>query len=157
MNRPFRIHPLDGSAFEPLFAMSDDELSRRNARRMIADEKPGYPCRVSLQDAEIGEEVMLLQYHHHTADSPYRASGPIYVRRSAATAVLAVDEIPAMLLHRLLSVRAYDADAMMVEAAVVDGKFLREAINAMFGKDTVAYLHIHNAKPGCYNCTVTRA
>ncbi len=125
-------------------------------RRMIADEKPGFPCRVSLADAEVGETVLLLPFVHHDVASPYRASGPIFVRRGAATAMPAVGEIPLMFRHRLLSVRAYDAGGMMVGAEVVKGSELEPSIGHLFARERVNYLHIHNASPGCYNCRVVR-
>ena len=62
-----------------------------------------------------------------------------------------------MFKHRLLSIRAYDSAAMMVGAEVVDGSELADAIQRLFGNESMSYLHIHNARPGCYNCTVVRA
>lgn len=153
----FQITALREEAFQHLFHQSDAELSAAGIRRMIVDTKPGFPCRVSLQDAEIGEEVILLAYQHHAPESPYRSSGPIFVRKNASTARLAVNEIPAMLIHRLLSVRAYDSNAMMVNAEVVEGKVLSGTIHKFFMDPSVDYIHIHNAKPGCFNCCVTRA
>ena len=69
----FIITALPEQDFECYFAMSGAELAGKLARRMVADEKPGYPCRVSLLDAEIGEEVLLVNYTHQLADSPFRA------------------------------------------------------------------------------------
>jgi len=156
MSNAFRITPLAAETFRPLMALDDDALTARGIRRTIADEKPGFPCRVSLEDAEPGERVLLLPFTHHDVDSPYRASGPIYVREAAVTAAPRVNEVPAMLLGRLLSVRAYDHRAMMVEADVVEGRSLDAVIARMFTNPEIAYLHVHNAKPGCFNCRVDR-
>jgi len=157
MNGLFQFIALPSEQFVSLFSQSDAELQAKGARRMIVDEKPGFPCRVSLADAEIGVTVLLLPFTHHDVSSPYRASGPIFVRSGARTANPAVGEIPAMFRHRLLSIRAYDAAAMMVGADVVKGIELDDAIRRFFAKESVSYLHIHNAKPGCYNCRVVRA
>lgn len=127
------------------------------ARRMTVDANPGFPCRVSLVDAEVGETVLLLPFVHHDVASPYRASGPIFIRQSAVTARLAPGEVPAMLRHRLLSLRAYDHDATMIGADVVEGAVLEDAISRLFSDERAAYLHVHNARPGCYNCSVLRA
>ena len=143
--------------FNPLFTLSDDELRTIGARRMVADKKPGYPCRVSLVDAEPGEEVLLVPFTHHDVVSPYRASGPIFVRVKAQTVKLRVDEIPTMLRSRLLSIRGYDAAAMMVATDVVNGTELEEHIWRLFSDKQVEYIHVHNARPGCYNCRVERA
>lgn len=156
MNRAFRFVALPAEQFAPLFGRSDAELEAIGIRRMIVDEKPGSPCRVSLADAEVGETVLLLPFVHHDVSSPYRASGPIFVRSGAATAQPAAGEIPLMFRHRLLSVRAYDGGAMMTGAAVVQGSELEDSIGRLFADDRVSYLHIHNASPGCYNCRVER-
>jgi limonene-1,2-epoxide hydrolase len=67
-----------------------------------------------------------------------------------------VDEIPALLRRRLLSVRAYDAAAMMIGTEVVRGAELEPVIRRMMRNEAVQYLHVHNAGPGCYNCRVVR-
>lgn len=156
MNASFRLLALPSEPFSTLFRQSDAELEAIGARRMIVDEKPGYPCRVSLADAEVGETVLLVPFTHHDVSSPYRASGPIFVREGATTANPRAGEIPTMFRHRLLSIRGYDADAMMVSAEVVDGTDLEDNILRLFADETVEYLHIHNARPGCYNCRVVR-
>jgi len=153
----FQLIALPSEQFGSLFSQSDAELQAIGVRRVIADEKPGFPCRVSLADAEVGETVLLLPFTHHDVSSPYRASGPIFVRSGVRTSSPAVGEIPAMFRHRLLSIRAYDASAMMVRAEVVNGSELEDAIRRLFADQSVSYLHIHNAKPGCYNCRVVRA
>jgi hypothetical protein len=157
MNGSFQFIALPSEQFESLFGQSDAELHAIGARRIIVDEKPGFPCRVSLADAEVGETVLLLPFTYHNVSSPYRASGPIFIRRGAKTAKPAVGEIPIMFRHRLLSIRAYDAAAMMIAAEVAEGSELDEAIRRLFANENASYLHIHNAKPGCYNCCVVRA
>jgi len=153
----FRITALPREPFAELFALSDAELAARGARRVVADAKPGYPCRVSLVDAEVGERLLLLPYMHQPTDTPYRSSGPIFVRESARQATPAVGEVPELLRHRLLSFRAYDTAGMMVAAEVAEGRELEAVVGRLFADGSAAYLHVHNAKPGCYNCRVDRA
>jgi hypothetical protein len=153
----FQLVALPHEQFESLFSRSEAELEAIGARQMIVDQKPGFPCRVSLADAEVGETVILLPFTHHDVSSPYRGGGPIFVRRGAKTAKPAVGEIPIMFRHRLLSIRAYDTGAMMVGAEVIQGSDLEDAIQRQFADERVSYLHIHNAQPGCYNCSVVRA
>jgi hypothetical protein len=157
MGGAFRLVALDAGQFAPLFARSDAELAAAGIRRSIVDGKPGYPCRVSLADAEVGETVILLSFTHHDVASPYRAAGPIFVRQGVATARPAVGEVPLMFRHRLLSLRGYDSQAMMIGTKVVQGAELEAAIEQLFAEPAVAYLHIHNAGPGCYNCSAVRA
>lgn len=157
MRSDFQFVALPGENFTHLFSMTDEELESRGARRMEVDDHPGFPCRVSLVDAPVGECVILTHFQHHDANSPYRSAGPIFVREVAQTATPRVNEIPLMFHHRLLSVRAYDEAAMMKAAKVVEGGALEEAIKNFFTDEAVSYLHIHNAAPGCFNCMVQRA
>jgi hypothetical protein len=157
MNTSFQLIALPYGQFASFFVKGDTELQAMGARRMIVDAKPGYPCRVSLADAEVGETVLLLPFTHHDVSSPYRASGPIFVRRGAKTANPEVNEIPVMFRHRILSIRGYDPAAMMIAAEVVNGNELEEAIQRLLANERITYLHIHNAGPGCYNCMVKRA
>jgi hypothetical protein len=152
----FIIKALDAGKFSAYFRMDEAALSKSAARKMIVDEKPGFPCRISLQDAEIGEEVILINYMHHDVDSPYRASGPVFIRNHVPTAVLEVNEIPLMLRHRLLSLRGYDNNGMMLNASVTEGKDLKDTLISFFKDDAIRYVHIHNARPGCYNCVAER-
>ena len=155
------MHPpparLPLASFQSLFSLSDAELSARNMCRVIADGKPAYPCRVSLQDAGEGERLLLLPHAHHVVDTPYRAYGPIYVREEAQQAAPEMAEVPELLRRRLLSLRAYDEDGMMMGADVLPGMEVEEGIEQLLAIPRTAYLHIHYAKPGCYACRVDRA
>lgn len=152
----FQLIGLPAEPFAPLFELSAEQLAARAARRVIAASSPGYPCRVSLADAEVGEELLLLPYEHQPTDSPYRASGPIYVRRNAQPRTLAPGEIPDAIRRRLLSVRAYDADHLMIGADVCEGAVVGAEILRQFSNPQVHYIHLHNARPGCFACRVER-
>jgi hypothetical protein len=153
----FQITGLRRATFAFLFALTDAELAARNAVRMVADKRPGFPCRVSLRDAEPGESVLLVNYEHLAVASPYRSRHAIFVRENAVDARLDVDEIPEALETRLLSVRAFDRAGMMIDADVMQGSELVPAISRMLDKSAVDYLHVHNAKPGCFAARVDRA
>jgi uncharacterized protein DUF1203 len=157
----FRISGLPVEPFVPFFGMSDDELLAHGARRVVAraeDAPLMPPCRVSLRDAEPGEVSILLHHPHHAAPaSPYRAGGPIFVRQGVHETASFINHVPAQQRRRLLSVRAYDADGIMVDADVLEGTDLEAAIARMFTRRDVAYLHAHNAKRGCYSCRIDRA
>jgi hypothetical protein len=152
----FQISGLPLAGFRPLFALTDAELAERNIVRRIADERPGFPCRVSLRDADPGERVLLLNYEHLSVASPYRSRHAIFVREQATEAQLKVNEVPEVLTIRLLSVRAFDTAGMLRTADVVAGKELVPLINRMLGDRDVAYLHVHNAKPGCFAARIDR-
>ncbi|MGZ5267977.1 MAG: DUF1203 domain-containing protein, partial [Caldimonas sp.] len=145
----FQLAGIDGSPFEPLFEMSDSQLREIGALRVTAAESPGYPCRVSLEDARVGDELLLLPYLHQPAASPYRASGPIYVRRGATRRTLPPGQVPPYVTSRLISVRGYDARHMIVAAGVCEGEGVAQEIERQFGDAKVSYIHLHNAKRGC--------
>ncbi len=153
----FRISALPLDSFAPLFELSDAELTARGMRRITAESKPGYPCRVSLVDAEVGERVLLLPYPHLPGPSPYAASGPVFAREAAREANLGVNEVPESIRTRLLSVRGYDREGIMVGSDVTEGRSLEGTVSRLFSDERVDYLHLHNARAGCYSCRVDRA
>ena len=153
----FQIHALPIEPFAADFPLGDEALRARGIRRLVADDRPAYPCRVSLQDAREGDRLLLMPYLHHDVDTPYRASGPIYVREGALRALPDIGDVPTLLRARLLSLRAYDARGMMLSADVLPGSKLESGIAQFFALEQCAYLHVHYAKPGCYACRIERA
>jgi hypothetical protein len=101
--------------------------------------------------------VLLLPFTHQDSRSPYRASGPIFVRRGQRQAARVVGSLPPYLTRRPLSVRAYDAADEMVDADVVAGSDAATLIERYLARDDVSYLHIHFARRGCFACRVDRA
>lgn len=152
----FQILALNNDQFSRLFGLDDEALEKQGIQRKVVDSNPGFPCRVSLQDAEVGETVLLMNYEHQPMPTPFRASHAIFVREFATEANLERNEIPAMFRHRVLSVRAFDATGMMIDADVVKGDRLEPLIERMFANESAKYLHIHNAKLGCYAALVER-
>jgi hypothetical protein len=154
----FRITGLKFAEFASFIALPEDQLPEHNARRVVADRAPGFPCRVSLIDALPGERVLLVNYEHLPVTSPYRSRHAIYVRECARDACLGLDEVPQVMQHRLLSVRAFTAEGMMVDADVAEGRQqLVPLIEKLLSPADVAYLHVHNARAGCYAGRVDRA
>lgn len=153
----FRIVGLPPEPFAKLFDLSNENLAAHGAVRRIADDRtPGYPCRVSLTDAQPGDELLLVNYEHHPVASPYRMRFAIFVRRGEEQ-FDAVDQVPEQLRTRQLAVRAFDGDGMMLGHELVHGERLEGSIERLFGKGGVAYLHVHFASPGCYAARVERA
>lgn len=157
MKNNFQVVGIDSNQFNYLFELSEEELKTQGAVKMIANVNPGFPCRVTLEDAKIGEEVILFPFEHHQVDSPYQASGPIFIRKNAQTAKMGIHEIPDILKLRFLSLRVYDHQGMMINATTVKGKDLPEELDLIFEDKAAKYIQVHNAKPGCYNCQINRA
>ncbi len=152
----FRVLGLSPDPFRPLFELTDAELRRRGARRVFADD-PRHPCRVSLAHAAVGEELLLLNFEHQPADTPYRSTHAIYVRKAAQRAFEGVDSVPEVLAARLLSVRAFDSGDMMIEADVCEGAHAADMFERLLADPRARYLHVHNARRGCYAARVERA
>ncbi len=154
----YRIEALPLEPFRPLFALTDAELEAIGARRMIASAPNSAPCRVSLADAEPGEALILVNHVHLDAPgSPYRAGGPVFVRETATEAAPIADAVPEVLSRRLLSVRAYDTDGLMLDADVVEGAHLDARLRAWFAQPEVSQIQVHTARRGCYLARAVRA
>ena len=153
---PFRVLGLSPDRFRPLFALPDERLHELGARRVFADD-PRMPCRVSMEHAELGEELLLVNFEHQPANTPYRATHAIYVRRAAERAFEAVDIVPEVLRTRLLAIRAFDAGHMMIDAEVCEGVEAADMFERFLANPQTSYLHVHNAKRGCYAARVERA
>jgi hypothetical protein len=152
----FVIHGLDPAPFAALYGLSAAALAERGVVRMEVDAKPGFPCRVSLEDAGVGEAMLLLSHEHLPVDSPYRQRHAIFVREGATEAAQFENEVPEQLAIRTLSLRAYDAEGMMTDADLVEGRELTALIDRFFADPSVAYLHAHNAKRGCFAARIDR-
>ena len=120
----FRITGMPSEHFAHLFELSDEELSALGVARRTADGRtPGYPCRISLSDSQQGDELLLVNYEHHAVDSPYRMRFAVYVRKGEQT-YDSIDEVPEQLRIRVLAVRSFNAEAMMLGWELVDGEHL---------------------------------
>jgi hypothetical protein len=152
----FQISALNIDKFSHLFGQDQEALARLGVQRKVVDNNPGFPCRVSLRDAEVGEKVLLMNYEHQPMPTPFRSSHAIFVREWASQAMPDRNEVPEMFRHRLLSVRAFDASGIMIDADVIDGERLESLIEHLLANKSTNNLHIHNAKPGCYAALVER-
>lgn len=154
--RSFRISGLSPEPFAHLFGLSDDALAASGAKRYIVYEKPGFPDRIEMRDLEPGESALLINYEHQPAPTPYRSSHAIFVREGAAGAYESVNEVPDVMRIRPLSLRAFDSSGMMLDADLVDGREIEALIERFFDNPDVAYIHVHNAKRGCYSGRIDR-
>lgn len=152
----FKVKGLDPTQFKKLFFQDQNALKRAGAIRYTVDANYGYPDRIEMRDLEIGETALLVNYEHLPSDSPYRSSHAIFVKEGATTPYEAVDKVPDVMKSRTLSVRAFNSEQMMVDAALVEGKDAAVLFNKMLSNTKVSYLHIHNATRGCYSGRVER-
>jgi hypothetical protein len=153
----FRVTGLDPAPFRRFYGLTDEELQSLGVRRLIAREKPGFPDRIELRDVEQGEALLLLNYLHQPADTPYKASHAIFVREWAETPYSAVDKTPEVLWIRPISLRVFDASGEMIDADLSSGGDLTPAVERLFATPDAAYIHAHYAKRGCYAARIDRA
>jgi hypothetical protein len=153
----FCITGLDPAPFRRFYGLSDEELQSLGVKRFIADAKPGFPDRIELRDVEQGEALLLLNYLHQPADTPYKASHAIFVREWAETPYRGVDETPEVLWTRPISLRVFDEKGDMIDADLTGGGDLKPAIERLLANPAAAYIHAHYAKRGCYAARIDRA
>lgn len=153
----FKITGLPVDEFRPLFGLPEADLAERGVVRMTADASVGFPCRITLEDAPVGQTLLLLNYEHQDADSPYRSRHAIFVSEAAIATRVLVDELPGCLTARaLISLRAFDAEGMMTAAELAPGPELAPVIERMLADRRVAYLHAHNPGRGCFAARIDR-
>ena len=153
----FRIQGLDHNQFAHLYGLPAHELARLGVRRCPVDAMPGFPDRIGLRDMAVGQTALLLNHEHQPADTPYRARHAIFVHEGGRQTADLVDVVPEAIRIRTISLRAYDAGGMMVDADLAEGTELPPLIERLFRNVAVAYLHAHHAKWGCYAARILRA
>jgi Protein of unknown function (DUF1203) len=153
----FSISGLSAEEFQPLFSLSDEALKARGVIRKTVNAKPGYPCRVTLEDAEPGETVLLLNYESHKTENPYRSSYAIYVREAVRKTNTFINELPPVFKGRPIALRIFDKDGMLIGADLNTTGALAAKIEKAFENPNAAYLHAHNAMHGCFAAEIRRA
>jgi len=153
----FRVTGLAPDGFAQLYGLSDVELKRHGAVRCVVHEVPGFPDRIEMREGKIGETMLLINHASQPAATPYRATHAIFVREGATARYDAVNQIPEVMRTRLLSLRAFDEAGMMLDADVAQGNDVEPLIARLLSDPSVAYIHAHNAKRGCYSGRIERA
>jgi Protein of unknown function (DUF1203) len=152
----YRIEGLPGEAYRHWLRMSEDELEARHARRVRADSKPGFPCRVTLEDAEPGESLILFNHVSHDVPTPFRSAYAIYVREAAAGRACYKDETPPVFEGRALGLRGFDSDGMLRGALLALPGEADVKIRALFERPEIEQIHAHNAAAGCFAARIVR-
>jgi len=151
----FRLTGLPSQQFRQFFGKSDAELKAAGIARLKAEE--GSPCRVTLEDAEPGENILLLNHEHVPGPSPYRSAGPIFIREGEYSSAELIGLIPTKMLPRRYSIRAYDERDWLIASEIGFGVDLPALVQNFFKNEAVRYVHLHHAGHGCFACRVDRA
>ena len=150
----YLVRGLDPAPYRPLFALNDDELAERGIVRMTVN-GPGFPCRISLEDRPLGEQVLLLNHVSHDVANPYRAAHAIFVGEAEQAAEF-VDQAPPVFETRVLSLRGFDRQGMMADAALAQPGEADAVIRKLFDNPEVETIHAHNAIRGCFSAKIER-
>jgi hypothetical protein len=151
----YQIKGLEPAPFAPLFELDDRQLEANGMTRMTVD-NPNFPCRISLRDCDLGDEVILLNHVSHDGQNPYRASHAIFVSKSASEPGDYIDSIPPALDRRILSLRAFDRAGMMIDAALVQPGEADPAIRKLLDNPAITHIDAHNAIRGCFAARINR-
>ena len=152
----FVVTGLSPEPYRHLYGLSDEALEAHGVRRYLAEENSGFPDRIEMRDAYPGETLLLINHVSLDQDTPYRATHAIFVREGAEDTYRGENEIPDVMFKRLLSLRAFDSDGMMIEAAIATGEKIQMAIERFFENPQVSCIHAHNATRGCYSGKIER-
>jgi len=152
----YRIEGLEPTPLLPLFDASDDALAAALATRVTASSDTGFPCRVSLQDANIGDDLIFTHHVSNDVAGPFRMAHAIYVRRGAEQAEPIHDRFPDMLDRRTIGLRAFDRDGMLIAARLALPSEGDREVRALLDDEQVAYIHAHNAAYGCFLAAIER-
>jgi len=101
--------------------------------------------------------LLLVNHCSHGGDNPYRATHAIFVSESATEAAVYEDEIPPALGRRILSLRAFDRQGMMSDAALAQPGEADVVIRRLLADNQVDHIDAHNAIRGCFAARVERA
>ena len=151
----FRIRGLEPQQFAELFALDDAGLAEQRSRSETAGDGR-YPCRVSLKDAEEGEELLLTHYTNHAVETPYRNAFAIYVRAAAQEPAEYVDTMPPILRKRPIAMRGYTEEGLLHRAALSVADDADQVARALLKDPEVAYIDAHNAMHGCFAARIER-
>lgn len=152
----YRITGIDPAPYRHLFGVSDEELASHGIVRMTVTQKPGFPCRVTLTDRNVGESVLLLNHVSHDVANPYRASHAIFVTEGVEQPAEYVDEIPPVFSTRVLSLRGFDKNGMMADAILTQPGEADSGIHKLFNDPEIQTIHAHNATRGCFSAKIER-
>lgn len=151
----YRIAGLSPETFAPLFALDDAALTARNARRVLASTSRGFPCRISLEDAAQGDELILLHHTSHAVATPYRSAYAIYVRAGVQAAIF-VDQTPPVFEGRPLGLRGFDVGGNLIDARLALPGEADALIRDLLANPEIGYIDAHNAAHGCFAARVER-
>lgn len=154
---PYVITGLDPAPYRPLFGEGEAVLGGRGVYRMIADAEVGFPCRVTLTDAPKGAALLLLNHMSRTDDGPYRASHAIFVREDAREAAVYEAQVPPLMQRRVLSLRGFDGDGLMVDALLAQPGEADAGLRKLLDNPTIQEVDVHTATRGCFLARARRA
>lgn len=151
------VEGLSPEPFQHLFGMTDEALEQHNVKRCVCNKEHSFPDRVSMRDLDIGETALLLNHTSMDKETPYKASHAIFIKEELQSPYKAENEIPDVMYRRMLSLRAFDKDGMIIHAGLASGDDIEQTIKTMLLDPEVEHIDAHNAGRGCFSGRISRA
>jgi hypothetical protein len=153
----YRVLPFPPEVASHARATRSDSFGHAGLRPIRVDESPGYPCRVCLREAAVGDEVFLIAHRASPVEHPHSVVGPVYVHAHACVPWAAAGSLPPIVSTRSMALRAYDAAGDLVACDLAEGPQLDAAIARLFEDSRAAAVHLHFARAGCFACRLERS
>lgn len=150
-----RIVPLPAAFLARVRAGADDQ--GQPVEHHVA--RGGEPLRDCLRPALPGEAILLASYCPFTVAGPYKEYGPVFVA-AAAQAAPRLDALPVdgerPYLGATFVLRAYSADERIVDARLSSLQAAGDDLQALLGREEVAFVLARYAAYGCYALRIER-
>ncbi len=118
----------------------------------------GNPCRHCLQDIPAGRVMLVLAWRPFPALQPYAETGPVFLCADCARRPDGPELPPVVATRPRVMVRGYGTDHRIAygTGGVVETADLIQALDTMFDRPEVGYVHLRSAVNGCYQLRVER-
>jgi hypothetical protein len=143
----------------------DSELARA-ARSELRDrfgnelavrrDEARHQCRSCLELTRPGEGFLLLAHRPFAEPQPYAEVGPVFVHERECRPYERHGEYPPEFPRANVVLRGYGEGGEIVDARLVLGQPVEEAISELFENPSIAYLHARNAAYGCFMFRIER-
>ena len=153
----FQLVPVPEEVAESVRLERRDAFGNGKLEPIVVDKEAAFPCRICLEDARVGDRVLLCSYSPFARPTPYRTVGPIFVHETSCRPFRPSAQVPDMIRRRRVALRAYSADSsQMLDCDVVEGETLAERAELMLKDRRVFRIDVHFARAGCYACSIGR-
>jgi Protein of unknown function (DUF1203) len=117
----------------------------------------GLPCRHCLRWIETGARATLFTHDAFAGVETLPLPGPVYVHADGCERYADEGQLPRHLLESPRTLNAYGKGRKLVGQEYVQGAEAAAAIDRLFERADVEYVHVRSTTAGCYTFRVERA